>query len=219
MKLRGGIYAIVDVAPSDQAAASGVSIAAARVAAVTAELLSGGARVLQLRAKRSDDREILDLARAMRDLTRPFGAQLIIDDRADIALLADADGVHLGQADLPAAEVRRWFPPDRLIGVSCHSPEQAEAAVRDGAASYLGYGPVYATTSKERPDPVVGVRELEEVCRRFSPMPIVAIGGVTVARLEQLRASGAHGAAMISALLGSSDIVGATTAAARAFAP
>jgi thiamine-phosphate pyrophosphorylase len=180
-----GIYAIVDVGPSR-------SVEDARQLARA--LVAAGVAMLQLRAKTLSARELLHLARDLRGVAPWF----VVNDRPDIALLAGADGVHLGQDDLPPEAVRRWLPAQMKIGVSCHDPAQAAAAA--AVADYIGYGPVFATSSKANPDPVVGLEGLAAVKRAHPRLPVVAIGGIDLDRLALVKRTGADAAAMISAL-------------------
>jgi thiamine-phosphate pyrophosphorylase len=181
-----GIYGIVDVteARSPEMARQ-----------LAKDLVAGGVRILQLRAKALSARKFLDLARDLRALDVFF----VINDRPDIALLAGADAVHLGQDDLPPAAVRSWIPSEMMLGVSCHNPEQAQAAAE--VADYLGYGPIFTTGSKVNPDPVVGLEGLAAIKREHPEVPIVAIGGIDLVRLPAVRQTGADAAAMISALV------------------
>lgn len=185
---------------------------------VARALFSGGARALQLRAKTSVDRDFIALARALRTVAREHSADFYINDRADIAVLVDATGVHLGQNDLPAREVRAWLPPAMAIGVSCHSVQDVDRAVAEGIASYVGFGPVYATATKLNPDPVVGTRELAIAVQAHPALCIVAIGGITVDRLPEVRATGVPAAAMISGLLAAENIEARMRQAKDAFA-
>jgi thiamine-phosphate pyrophosphorylase len=181
------LYAITDTQLSNYPPAEIVSL-----------LLAGGARLIQLREKEASAKELLDAARACLPLTRAAGAKLIINDRVDVALTADADGVHLGQDDLTVEEAREILGPDKLIGLSTHSLEQLQQALQT-SADYLAVGPVYATTSKENPDPVVGL-ELVTVAKALCDRPLVAIGGITVERAPAVVAAGADSVAVISAL-------------------
>lgn len=201
----GPILPIVDVGVADSGVLRDGHVPPERVLEVTDALLAGGAQTLELRGKVLPARDLLELARGMLGRTRAAGARLLVNDRPDVALLAGADGVHLGQEDLPATEVRRWLPAQMLIGVSCHSPPQAAQAAAEGAADYIGYGPVYPTGSKKNPDPVVGLEELGRVCATHPALPVVAIGGIGVERLVAVRRAGARSAAMISALLSGGD--------------
>ncbi len=161
-------------------------------------LLAGGATFIQLRDKDTSAKELLDAARACLALTRPAGAKLIINDRVDVALTADADGVHLGQDDMTVAEAREILGPDKIIGLSTHTLEQFHAAMRT-SADYLAVGPVYETTTKENPSPTVGL-ELVAAARAITDRPIVAIGGITVERARAVLDAGADSVAVISAL-------------------
>lgn len=166
-----------------------------------------GAPVLQVRIKRAapvPTAEILAAARMARAVTAEAGALLIVNDRLDIALAVDADGVHLGQDDLPLADARAValrLHRDRplLIGVSTHDREQVCAAVR-GGADYIGFGPVYATTTKMNPDPVQGIAGLRDAVAHACGLPVVAIGGITPERITEIAATGAAAACLISAV-------------------
>jgi thiamine-phosphate pyrophosphorylase len=140
----------------------------------------------------------------------------IVNDRLDVALAAGADGVHLGQDDLPLAAARRVAPAGFVIGVSTHNLAQARAAVA-GGADYLGFGPCFATATKENPDPVVGLDALAEVCRL--PAPVVAIGGITLDTVGAVARAGAAAAAIIGAVNAADDVTAAArTAIARFYA-
>jgi thiamine-phosphate pyrophosphorylase len=184
-----------------------------------------GARVLQVRIKsvnRAPVPQVLEVARMARGVTARAGALLIIDDHLDIAMAVDADGVHLGQEDLPLAEakalVTRWRPERPfLIGVSTHNAAQVEAAVR-GGADYIGFGPVYETATKANPDPVQGIAGLADAVRRAGAVPVVAIGGITPARAGAVAAAGAAAACCISAVNDSGNPADAGARVAAAFA-
>jgi thiamine-phosphate pyrophosphorylase len=163
-----------------------------------AALLAGGARLLQLRLKGVPSRGLLEAARALAPLARAAGALFIVNDRADVARAVGADGVHLGQEDLPVSAARRLLGPDRLIGVSTHDLEEARAAEAAGA-DYIGVGPVYATTSKANPLAPRGLALVRAV-RGAVGRPIVAIGGITPATVMEVIAAGADAVAMIGAI-------------------
>lgn len=172
---------------------------------------AGGAAVVQLRAKRATDREALAWARAIRKRTRAAGVLFFVNDRFDLALLVEADGVHLGQGDLP---------PDRLpadtrarlwVGRSTHTLEQARAA-RDERVDYAAFGPVFGTSSKEAEHSPRGLAALAEVAKLLAPLPLVAIGGIDAARAAACREAGAAGIAVIGAVAGADDPVAATRA-------
>ena len=185
-----GPYGIVDVAAGGEAS---------HATALLDALLAGGIRIIQLRAKALPGGPLLALALDFRRRTSAAGALLVINDRPDVATLAEADAVHLGQDDLPIARVRAMVPSTLRIGGSCHSLAQVEAACAAGA-DYLGYGPVFPTRSKADPDPVVGLDGLTAACARAGDTPVVGIGGITLAQLSAVRAAGARSAAMIGAL-------------------
>lgn len=189
MKLRlPRLYAIVDTALSPSPMALATS------------LLSAGVRLIQLRDKKSNSREMYSFSLEMREAARRSGAIFIVNDRADIAWAAGADGVHLGQDDLPAELVRRILPEGMVIGVSTHSVEQV-AQADQGPLDYIAFGPIFATNSKEAPDPVVGLSGLTEA-RRITRKPLVAIGGITADNAPAVIAAGADSVAVIGALLG-----------------
>lgn len=160
-------------------------------------LIEARVDVLQLRAKNSNDREVVAAARMLRSLTTGTDTTFIVNDRADIAKVVQADGVHVGQDELTVTEVRSILGPDRLVGVSTHSIEQARQAVLDGA-DYIGVGPVFESTTKTF-DQFVGVELVEEVLLDIG-IPVFPIGGITHARVESLRAVGASRIAVSSAV-------------------
>ncbi len=165
--------------------------------------LAGGARVIQLRDKRRDAGELLPAAREIGALCRAANALFIVNDRVDLALAAEADGVHLGQTDLPVPVARRLLGEERLVGVSVEDPEQVRQAERDGA-DYLGVGAIYGSTTKLDAGGAVGLEQL----RRFAAetrLPLVAIGGITLDRIPEVRAAGARSVAVISAVAGAPD--------------
>lgn len=166
-------------------------------------LLDSGARVLQLRLKRVPAREFADAARSIAELCRRSDAAFIINDRADIAMLCGADGVHLGQDDLPLEAGRRLMGPARLIGISTHSIVQARDAEANGA-DYIGFGPVFAGGTKQN-QTGQGLDALRRV-RAAVRIPIVAIGGITEATAREVIEAGADAVAIISDVLKSPDI-------------
>ena len=177
-------------------------------------LVAAGACAIQLRMKHATTRELVAAGRAVRD--EVSGVPFIVNDRLDVALVVGADGVHLGQDDLPLDAALRLAGGRLLIGVSTHNVEQARAAAR-GGASYLGFGPVYATATKENPDPVQGLAALAQAVRAASPVPVVAIGGVTPAVAGELARAGAAAACAISAVNGAGDVEAAARAIGAAF--
>ncbi|TQF09660.1 thiamine phosphate synthase [Myxococcus llanfairpwllgwyngyllgogerychwyrndrobwllllantysiliogogogochensis] len=167
-------------------------------------MLAGGARVVQLRMKRTPVREALSVAREVVRLCRRAGAVCLLNDRVDLALLADADGVHVGDEDLPAEAARALLGPGRLVGVTVRDAEGARAA-REAGADYVGVGPVFGTTTKQVPAPVLGLEGLARVVTD-SPLPVVGIGGVGLENVGRVAASGAHGAAVVSDVLLAQDL-------------
>jgi len=171
--------------------------------ALAAALLAGGACLLQLRWKAASPRELLAAALAVRPLARAAGALFLVNDRPDIARAAEADGVHLGQDDLPVAAARRVLGAERLLGVSTHDLEQARAAEAAGA-DYIGVGPVYATTTKSEALAPRGLALVTAV-RAAVRCPLVAIGGITPETAPAVRAAGADAVAMVGALVRAPD--------------
>lgn len=166
---------------------------------VVSEALMGGVDVVQLRAKSLSDREALPLARRLRDVTARRGALFIVNDRPDLARLVHADGVHLGQDDLPVHEVRTLVGEKAIIGRSTHSRAQARAAEREGV-DYIGVGPAFPTATKQDHEPVLGPQETGEISERAA-VPAFAIGGITAETLPALVRAGCHRAAVASAVL------------------
>ncbi len=168
------------------------------------EALKGGGREIQLREKDLGTRELLKLAYRMRELTEKYNAKLFINDRFDIALAVEADGVHLTQNSIPADAVRKVVKNKLLIGVSTHSLEEAKEAEKAGA-DFITLGPIYRTPSKLKYGLPLGINTLKKVTGKIK-VPIFAIGGVTGNKIRELRKAGAYGAAMISEIFGSEDI-------------
>lgn len=173
-------------------------------ASILKELVRGGASLVQIRDKRTPLRELLpDLLRCV-ELAERHGVLLVINDRCDLALSSGAAGVHLGQEDLPPEAARRVLGPSRMIGYSTHSIRQVRRAGRM-PVNYIGFGPVYLTSTKSNPSPVVGLQELSRACRESS-RPVVAIGGIGMDRISEVLAAGAASAAVISALMSASNL-------------
>lgn len=172
--------------------------------------LIGGADMIQLRDKTGSLRELLPQARAIRLLCRSHGALFIVNDRLDLALAAEADGAHVGQEDLPAGEARRLLGPNRILGVSTHSVDQALAA-REVGADYIGFGPMFPTGTKETGYTPRGPATLREV-RNAVSLPILAIGGITIENVGVVITAGATAPAVISAVVGAADIAAAAAA-------
>ncbi len=170
--------------------------------------VAGGASVVQLREKDCTSREFYELALRVKKITEPAGVPLIINDRLDICMAADADGVHLGQKDLPCKEARRILGKDKIIGVSAALPEEAAQAQADGA-DYLGVGAVFPTSTKTNTRPVTP--EIIREIRAAVTIPFVVIGGVNPENVRTLSGLGINGAAVVSSIISKPDI----TAAAR----
>jgi thiamine-phosphate pyrophosphorylase len=162
------------------------------------ELVAGGCALLQYRNKSGNAREMLEQARALK---RSVGGmvKLIMNDRADLCLVAEFAGVHVGQDDLSPESVRRIIGSDRWLGVSTHNPEQVQEADQT-SPDYLAIGPVFSTSSKDRPDPVVGLEGVRRA-RQLTRKPLVAIGGITRGNAASVIEAGADSAAVISDLL------------------
>jgi thiamine-phosphate pyrophosphorylase len=189
MPLTPRLYPIVDA----------VYFPEARSLLAAAECLaSAGCTLLQYRNKSHNARQMLDHARELRNRL-PASITLIMNDRADLALAAEFDGVHVGQDDLSPESVRRIIGPDRWLGVSTHNSEQLAEADKT-SADYLAIGPIFATSSKDRPDPVVGLEGVRRA-RQLTRKPLVAIGGITRANAASVIEAGADSVAVISDLL------------------
>ncbi len=191
MQLPSRLYAIIDPAGGHE------PVALAQM------LIEAGARILQLRLKEATARDFLAAARAIVALFHAAGAKLIINDRVDIAMLSEADGVHVGQEDLPLEAARRLLGPHRIIGVSTHSVEQARIA-EAGGADYIGFGAIYSGGLKDVKN-AQGLGRLQEV-RRAVQLPIVAIGGITEATMPAVIGAGADAAAIITDIVRAPDL-------------
>jgi len=167
-------------------------------------LAAGGATLIQLRDKRSSAGEFYLAAMEAMKAARSLGVAIIINDRIDIALAVGADGVHLGQADLPPDRARALLGPGRLLGYSTHNLEQAMAASLE-PIDYLAIGPVFQTATKEKADPVLGIEAIQAVKASVSK-PLVAIGGITIDRARSVIEAGADSVAVISDLYSTGDI-------------
>jgi thiamine-phosphate pyrophosphorylase len=205
-----GLYAIVD--PEHCAGRAPLLVAKA--------ILKGGCACLQLRDKRSDDRAFIALGTQLAALCKQAALPFIVNDRVHLAATLGAAGVHIGQGDMSVAAARALVGPAVQIGVSTHSIEQAERA-RAAGADLIGFGPIFATSSKLDPDPVVGVATLARVCASMSSgpgpaIPVVAIGGITLAHAAEIARAGASYAAAIGAVCAAADPEGAARALHRA---
>ena len=174
-------------------------------------LIAGGISCLQYRAKKVSAREQWDTARLLSAMCREAGLPFIVNDRADLAMACGADGLHVGQDDMPLKEARRLLGPRFLIGRSTHTSLQAREAWAQGA-DYIGYGPLFATQTKENNVPPLGLETFKELASSI-PIPIVAIGGIKLHHLEALFGQGVQHIAVVTALTGAANV----SSAARDF--
>ena len=168
--------------------------------------LSGGCTIVQLREKNGTAQEFYQTAVSLRQVTRRYRVPLIINDRVDIMIAADADGVHVGQSDLPAGRIRQIIGKDKLLGVSVSTAEEARKAVRDGA-DYLGVGAMFSTSTKQDAG-LVTMEELAQI-RRAVEVPLVVIGGINEQTVSLFRGTGIDGIAVVSAIVAQEDVSGA----------
>jgi thiamine-phosphate pyrophosphorylase len=186
------LYPILD---ADALARAGVPLAMAAYA-----LRDAGVRWLQYRDKRASDAEVVERMRELRAIFPAGEAMLLLNDRVHLCDAMGADGVHIGQEDMAAKQARKILGPERLLGVSTHSVKQLRTALKTGAADYLAIGPVFATSSKDNPDPVVGLEGVK-AARALTRLPLVAIGGITSENGREVIEAGADSVAVISGLL------------------
>jgi thiamine-phosphate pyrophosphorylase len=162
-------------------------------------LADAGVRLLQYRNKSASSRKLFDSAKKLSAQLRPRGVSFVVNDRADVAALVDATGIHVGQQDLSVENVRRVVGPSKWVGVSTHNREQFERAAAT-SADYIAVGPIYSTSTKTNPDPVIGIDFIRMV-RTLTDKPIVAIGGITLDRASEVIRAGADSIAVISDIL------------------
>jgi thiamine-phosphate pyrophosphorylase len=167
-------------------------------------LIAGGASLIQLREKYASSGHFYDAALEALDVARPYSVKIIINDRVDVALAVGADGVHLGQNDLPPNEARSLLGPDAIIGFSTHTDSQLRAAA-GMPVDYAAIGPIFGTTTKDAPDPVVGIDRLRSLRGIVKDLPLVAIGGIDDTNINEVFGAGADSAAVISCLLRDPD--------------
>jgi thiamine-phosphate pyrophosphorylase len=201
-----GLYVIVD--PEQTRGRDAVEVAR--------QALGSGASLIQWRDKTRDKGQQLPQLRAVRDLCRRHGALLIVNDHADLALVCQADGVHLGQKDLPPAAVRAFVPPRFIVGVSTNNVEEARRAQADGA-SYVAVGALFATASKADTRPA-SLQRLRDVKQAVS-VPVVGIGGINAGNIDQVLAAGADAVAVISAVIAADNVREAAARLAAHFPP
>jgi thiamine-phosphate pyrophosphorylase len=166
--------------------------------------LEGGVRMIQLREKDLSGRELLELAAKVRLLTVRYGAKLLINDRVDIAIAVDADGVHLPASSFNPMDARELICRDKIVGLSAHSAREAVKAEREGA-DFVTFSPIYQTPSKAGYGKPQGLERLEELCGKVN-IPVYALGGIKIENVRDVMERGASGVAMISAILGAKDI-------------
>jgi thiamine-phosphate pyrophosphorylase len=173
---------------------------------VVEEMIRGGVTTVQYREKKhlKDIGKMYIECQQIREMTRKQGVTFIINDHVDLALLVDADGVHVGQEDLPVEAVRRLIGDDKIIGLSTHSPEQMKRAV-DVGADYIGVGPIFATKTKENVCDAVGFQYLDYVAENC-PIPFVAIGGIKEHNITEIASRGAKTICLVTEIVGSEDI-------------
>lgn len=167
------------------------------------EALKGGVTMLQLREKNASGKEFLEKAIKLRELTKKYNVKFIINDRVDIAMLCDADGVHVGQSDIPANKVREIIGEDKIVGVSARTVEEALTAKENGA-DYLGVGAMFTTRTKldAKSVSIEKLKEIQEVIK----LPVVAIGGLSLSNIDKLKECNVDGYAVVSAILGAENI-------------
>ena len=171
---------------------------------VLREAATAGARLFQYRNKSASMKEAYTEALVLRKVALDVGVTFIVNDRCDLAVAVDTDGVHLGQGDLPFGLARKVMGPEKLIGISTHNPDQVREATA-GKPDYLGYGPIFTTGSKQDHDPLVGLEGLRAM-RRLTSLPVFAIGGIQIDQAGEVIRVGANGVAVISAILKAPDI-------------
>ncbi len=176
--------------------------------------VKGGADTIQFRQKAGATREMIETVRQLKQLCLGSSVTLIVNDRVDVAIAAEADGVHLGQDDFPIPLARKMLGENRIIGGSATTLEDAQKCLAEGA-DYIGFGPVYPTTSKEDADPVTGIRLLKQTVEAIS-LPIIAIGGISAENAPEVMQTGATGIAVISAVCCQEDPEKATRALHKA---
>jgi thiamine-phosphate pyrophosphorylase len=180
--------------------AEGLSRAGVSLHAAARALYDAGVRWIQYRDKAASDGEVVERIGLLRTVFPPGQSTLILNDRVHLCAITAADGLHIGQEDMPPGEARRMLGGDCLLGVSTHNAEQLTAALATGAADYVAIGPVFGTQSKRNPDPVVGLNGMAQA-RALTDLPLVAIGGITQENAPAVIEAGADAVAVISALL------------------
>ena len=172
-----------------------------------AQFAAAGATLIQIRDKKASSRELFDDVLRSVEIAHRLGALLIVNDRVDIALMTGADGVHLGQDDLPPAAARHLLGDKAIIGFSTHNLTQVKAALADGIADYIAFGPIFPTATKSDHDPIVGLQQLTEIRKYIGDFPLVAIGGIVLGNIADVIEAGADSAAMISEFYGPNETI------------
>ncbi|OQY45928.1 MAG: thiamine-phosphate diphosphorylase [Desulfobacteraceae bacterium 4572_87] len=175
---------------------------------LTEQAILGGADTIQFRQKTGSTKTLIEIALEMSRLCKEKGAVFIVNDRIDVAIAVKADGVHLGQDDFPIPLARKLLGNNRIIGGSAATPEEIETCIREGA-DYVGYGPIYATGSKDDAGPISGIEILKQIVQS-TPVPVIAIGGIDPNNASHVMGTGAHGIAVISAVCCREDPENAT---------
>jgi len=172
------------------------------------DAIKGGVTLVQLREKDISSLDFFNIALRMKEITSRYKIPLIINDRLDIALAVDAEGLHIGQSDLPITAARKLLGAGKILGYSASNPEEAVYGEKCGA-DYLGAGPVYPTGSKSDAGDPIGIHGLKEIVEKVA-IPVVGIGGIGSQNIKEVKISGAKGISLISAILGSNEIEGAS---------
>jgi len=171
---------------------------------VVRESIAGGAKIIQLRDKIATTRKLIEIGKKLREMTLKAGVIFIVNDRVDIALSVDADGVHLGEDDMPIAYARKILGEGKIIGISVDNVEKAKIAEAEGA-DYIALGPIFSTKTKINAGEPVGVEEIKKV-KSIVRLPVIAIGGINLQNIQLVAMAGADSVAVISAVVGAPDI-------------
>jgi len=174
------------------------------IAEAVEKAILGGATVVQYRAKKKTSKEMYEEANLVREITKKYNVPFIVNDRLDLALAVKADGVHVGQDDLPVKIIREIVGNKFIVGLSTHNLEQVKKANEENLADYIGFGPVFPTTTKENPDPVTGTKALCEAVK-VSKIPVVAIGGINEKNINEVRRCNPRGIAVVRAAFEKGD--------------
>jgi thiamine-phosphate pyrophosphorylase len=172
---------------------------------VVDEMIAAGIKVIQYREKEKKALYMYRECREIRELTRRAGVTFIVNDHIDLAIAVDADGVHIGQEDLPPEKVRQLIGPSMILGLSTHLPEQAQSAVKSGVVDYIGVGPIFATNTKKDVCDPVGLSFLDYVVKHIE-LPFVAIGGIKLHNVAEVRKHGAKISALVTEIVGAENI-------------